>query len=667
MSTDYQPVRFDLDADYAFRMERSLHLKRSAVRMAPLAYGGLVAAQTSRSALDRFTRKVTRRPERLGAFLRANPDPFLLAAMAGPRAVSNFCGRHSPDQSPATALERIAAKRMSDHFELCHRDPMRGSRLEAKWEGQRRLMRSGFLRTSVDALTATAGAASRAELDTATGRPAVVVPSRDWRPVGVMSSIAPPRFDLRRMSAVMEYPAVTQAPSEKHERQPWRRRRLLLANGQARADQLLERSFVRVPLSTAIYKFRLKRALKRGPDATVRFMSRVAASPRRSAAAMRAGTDPLIVAGVMGPAHVKDLFSGRGFTGAGPLGRLGTALLDRETGRARSGLAARGRKPDHNERFPQGTEGSLGSDDLYQDRRDGFVARVVGLDRSGDSLLETLAPVRTVGEAWQAQQAVYRSGRLEGPEGREQREPVERLMREAQLDRDGGGADEWWKERDLQARAMQEPDLGFMGRILALISLPRVDPGDDVHRWVRTNGPYKLIVVAHGSDGCLPWGVLPRLLLAWVCTEAVRTQRPDLKLGGSVMEFMRHVGLAGHRSGGRLGVHARLQEQTRRLFGSTITVEYTVPGGGPVRQFQSSTGPIAEEQTLWSDFHASERRGSNLVTSVRLGHKVFEEIVTRPVPIDLGVVRAMRRSSLGLDLYLWLTYRGRGVEGSPSA
>ena len=28
-----------------------------------------------------------------------------------------------------------------------------------------------------------------------------------------------------------------------------------------------------------------------------------------------------------------------------------------------------------------------------------------------------------------------------------------------------------------------------------------------------------------------------------------------------------------------------------------------------------------------------------------------------PIPIDMHILRAMKRSSLGLDLYLWLTYR----------
>ena len=59
-----------------------------------------------------------------------------------------------------------------------------------------------------------------------------------------------------------------------------------------------------------------------------------------------------------------------------------------------------------------------------------------------------------------------------------------------------------------------------MARLLALCSLPRTNPGNR-KEYKRVNGPYTLYMNAVG--GCkLPFGNLPRLLLAWVCTEAVR-------------------------------------------------------------------------------------------------------------------------------------------------
>ena len=99
-----------------------------------------------------------------------------------------------------------------------------------------------------------------------------------------------------------------------------------------------------------------------------------------------------------------------------------------------------------------------------------------------------------------------------------------------------------------------DPDLGFMARLMALCSLPRSNPGNRL-QYKRVNGPYKLIMIAGGDDCKLPFGNLPRLLLAWVSTEAVRTQSRELVLGKSLAEFMRTLGV--YSSGGHVQIRLR--------------------------------------------------------------------------------------------------------------
>ena len=36
---------------------------------------------------------------------------------------------------------------------------------------------------------------------------------------------------------------------------------------------------------------------------------------------------------------------------------------------------------------------------------------------------------------------------------------------------------------------------------------------------------------------------------------------------------------------------------------------------------------------------------------------MLHEIINHPVPIDMNTLKALKRCALGLDLYLWLTYR----------
>ena len=44
-------------------------------------------------------------------------------------------------------------------------------------------------------------------------------------------------------------------------------------------------------------------------------------------------------------------------------------------------------------------------------------------------------------------------------------------------------------------------------------------------------------------------------------------------------------------------------------------------------------------------------------SKIELGEKFFNEIIAHPIPLDLNILKRLKRSPLGLDLYLWLTYR----------
>ena len=193
-----------------------------------------------------------------------------------------------------------------------------------------------------------------------------------------------------------------------------------------------------------------------------------------------------------------------------------------------------------------------------------------------------------------------------------------------------------------------DPDLGFMARMMALCSLPRTNPGNR-HQYKRVNGPYKLIMSVSG-DHKLPYGNLPRLLLAWVCTEAVRTQSRVLILGSSLSKFMRALGM-NSSSGGSRGDRTRLRNQMKRLFGCTISMIYEDEHG------EARISSLVADRTVfwWNERKAEDRPEWN--SKIELGEKFFNEIINHPVPLNMNALNALKRSTLGLDLYLWLTYR----------
>ena len=150
-----------------------------------------------------------------------------------------------------------------------------------------------------------------------------------------------------------------------------------------------------------------------------------------------------------------------------------------------------------------------------------------------------------------------------------------------------------------------------------------------------------------GGDNKLPYGNLPRLLMAWLCTEAVRTQSREIILGRSLSDFMRSVGV--YDDGG--AVRRRLREQMQRLFRSQVELVYEDAHGS---RFIASR--IADSGEFWWDIK-QPNQSSLWESKIELGEKFFHEVITNPVPIDLHILKAVKRSPLGLDLYLWLTYR----------
>ena len=108
------------------------------------------------------------------------------------------------------------------------------------------------------------------------------------------------------------------------------------------------------------------------------------------------------------------------------------------------------------------------------------------------------------------------------------------------------------------------PDRGFLARTMALCSLPRSNPGNRL-QYKRVNGPYTLYMTVMGGNK-LPFGTNPRLILAWVCTEAVRTGSREIVLGRSLSEFMRKLGIASTDGRGQ----ARLRNQMKRLFNCSV-------------------------------------------------------------------------------------------------
>jgi len=197
-----------------------------------------------------------------------------------------------------------------------------------------------------------------------------------------------------------------------------------------------------------------------------------------------------------------------------------------------------------------------------------------------------------------------------------------------------------------QQEAIDAGSVGYMARVLTQATLPHSDPKTEIFR--RSNGSLTVSLVdTHGIG--LPYGALPRLLLAWVTTEAVLKKEKRIVLGDSLSSFMEQLNIV--PTGGRWGSITRLKEQLARLFACSIGYKVDDESG----LFLHNT-VLASDIHLWWD--AKNPDQANIWDSyVDLSEEFYQEIIQRPIPIDMRALEILRRSPMAIDIYNWLTYR----------
>lgn len=204
-----------------------------------------------------------------------------------------------------------------------------------------------------------------------------------------------------------------------------------------------------------------------------------------------------------------------------------------------------------------------------------------------------------------------------------------------------------------------DTDAAYLARELVQCTLPHRDPGK-VPFWIRQNGAFSLVLqpgvdTAAKQQYGLPYGPLPRLLLLWIVTEAIRTKSRNIKLADTLNDFLREIGLDPNTGGGKRSDAKRLKEQMTRLFSCRISFQYnegnTLKGRKGFLNME-----VAQEGRFWWDFKNPEQ-GGLFESEIVLGEVFFKAITAAPVPLDMRALLPLKKSPLAIDLYTWATYR----------
>jgi hypothetical protein len=214
---------------------------------------------------------------------------------------------------------------------------------------------------------------------------------------------------------------------------------------------------------------------------------------------------------------------------------------------------------------------------------------------------------------------------------------------------------------DLAARVLAEESdaLGFSYAGFCMTSLPHKRLQDATREWYRENGRYSLMIEPgkiirsnRPQFFGIPYGARARMILLYLCTQAVRKNSRRIEIGRSMNAWLGRMGIA---SGGES--YTAVREQANRISACRMTIAWRGENG--VEGFKreniidgmlSVPAPEAERQvSLWED-------------EVELTESFFQALKAHPVPLWEPALRVISNQSLVIDIYVWLTYRLRTVE-----
>lgn len=196
-------------------------------------------------------------------------------------------------------------------------------------------------------------------------------------------------------------------------------------------------------------------------------------------------------------------------------------------------------------------------------------------------------------------------------------------------------------------------DMAFTHTVLCQVGLPRAKvEGREFMRqsgaaWVNVQAGY----LDEGTGPVLqpiPYGVMPRLALAWVSTHAMRTKDREIRIGDSAAEFLRLMGI--DNDGRR---YATLRKQMHALAACRLQLGFKgrTYNGQPVQQFDAWIADRgANQRALWPG-------------KMVLSEDYYSSLIESAVPLDNRALMALKGSALALDIYAWLAHRLHRIEG----
>lgn len=223
----------------------------------------------------------------------------------------------------------------------------------------------------------------------------------------------------------------------------------------------------------------------------------------------------------------------------------------------------------------------------------------------------------------------------------------------AKLARESADADRAAVEAAIRFMGDEDSDAAFIYSGWAQSALPHKRLADDTD-WVLKTDYVTLLVEPGkriGADGNpvpigVPFGSRARLILIYLQSEALRTGRREIELGGSLREWLGRMGIS---SGGKSIREVR--EQAERI--ARCRMSFHISRGGRVGLVNQSI----VDSTMFVEDEEPGGQGSLFAEVAKLSEGFYEQLRKHSVPVQEAAIRAISNNSAALDVYVWLAYR----------
>ncbi len=163
----------------------------------------------------------------------------------------------------------------------------------------------------------------------------------------------------------------------------------------------------------------------------------------------------------------------------------------------------------------------------------------------------------------------------------------------------------------------------------------------------------EFITLKTASNSEIPYGAYPRLLLSYVTLQIIKTDSQVVDLGKTQNQFLKMLDLG---CDGK--TIQRFNLQALNLFRSIIEIEIkprsetrTLEGKSTVHELIN----ISDRCTFWEDNEENSKK--KWLGELLINKKFFDFVKSRGgIPFNFHRYASLTRSSMAMDLYIWLPY-----------